>query len=207
MISLKINDKPVQIEAGNTILKAAQKLGVKIPTLCYLESHDHFTSCMICMVKDKRSGSFLPACSSRAQEGMDIETDSEEVRQMRKESLDLLLSEHVGDCEAPCHRVCPAHMNIPLMIRQIQKKQYRDALITVKKDIPLPAVLGRICPAPCEKICNRQQVDIPVQICLLKRYVADVDLAGKNSYLPEKKKSKNKKVAILGSGPAGLTAA
>ncbi|MBN2029502.1 (2Fe-2S)-binding protein [bacterium] len=207
MINLKINGKPVHITEGSTLLQAAEKLGIEIPTLCHLNGYAHFTSCMICMVWDKKSGSFHPACSKRAEEGMDIETDSDEVRWIRKETLDLLLSEHVGDCEAPCHRVCPAHMNIPLMIRQIQKREYRDALITVKQDIPLPAVLGRICPAPCEKICNRSQVDTPVQICLLKRYVADVDLANKNPYMPEIKKSRKKKVAVIGSGPAGLTAA
>lgn len=193
--------------AGSTLLQAAEKSGIEIPTLCHLNGYEHFTSCMICMVRDKKSGLLHPACSTRVKEGMDIETDSEEVHQIRKETLDLLLSEHVGDCEAPCHRVCPAHMNIPLMIRQIKKRTYRQALITVKRDIPLPAALGRICPAPCEKICNRSQVDTPVHICLLKRYVADVDLASSNPYMPEKKKPKKKKVAIIGSGPAGLTAA
>ncbi len=207
MIEIKINNKSICMSAESTILEAAQKVNTAIPTLCHLNGYDHFTSCMICIVKDKRSGSLLPACSARVEKGMDIETDSDEVRQFRKDTLDLLLSEHVGDCEAPCHRTCPAHMNIPLMIRQIKERKFRDALITVKKDIPLPAVLGRICPAPCEKICNRSQADTPIHICLLKRYVADVDLANKNSYLPVKKKSLNKIVAVIGLGPAGLTAA
>ncbi len=94
----------------------------------------------------------------------------------RKAALELLLSDHLGDCMGPCHVTCPANMNIPLMIRQILEGKLEDAIATVKKDIALPAVLGRICPAPCEKACRRDSYDNGVSICLLKRYVADVDL-------------------------------
>jgi len=98
-------------------------------------------------------------------------------------------------------------MNIPLMIRQIRDEKFRDALITVKQDIALPAVLGRICPAPCEKGCNRNQHDEAVSICLLKRFVADWDLAQDDPYLPLQSPSSGKNVAIVGAGPAGLSAA
>jgi ferredoxin len=77
----------------------------------------------------------------------------------------------------------------------------------VKKDIPLPAILGRFCSAPCEKVCRRKQVDDPVSICLLKRFVADVDLDSVTPYKPECAPDTGKKVAIVGSGPAGLSAA
>jgi ferredoxin len=129
------------------------------------------------------------------------------VRVARKDALDFLLSEHVGDCEAPCQRACPAHMDIPLMIRQIKDGHLEEAIRTVKDDIALPAVLGRICPAPCEKGCHRGSYDAPVSICLLKKYVADVDLAKESSYDPAMAPNKGKKVAIIGAGPAGLSAA
>lgn len=206
MIHLKINKQMVRIESGCTILEAAKKADVNIPTLCHLEKSDHFTSCMVCLVKENQSNKFLPACSALAIEGMEIETESEDVLEMRRNSLELLLSEHLGDCEGPCSRICPAHMNIPLMIRQIQKGQFREALITVKREIALPAVLGRICPAPCEKGCSRNQIDASVGICLLKRFVADLDLESEKSYIPSIKKSSGKKVAIVGTGPAGLAA-
>jgi len=90
-------------------------------------------------------------------------------------------------------------MNIPLMIRQIAAGRLADAIVTVKKDIALPAVLGRICPKPCEKTCRRAEADQAVAICLLKRYVADVDLQSPAPYLPE--------CRIVGAGPAGLAAA
>lgn len=192
---------------GATVLEAAQSIGVKVPTMCHLDGYPHFTSCMICVVKDQTSGRLLPSCSAPAADGMVIETDSEEVYHARKNALDLLLSEHVGDCEAPCRVTCPAHMNIPLMIRQIAAGKMRDAIETVKEDIALPAVLGRICPAPCEKACRRSRFDSSLAICLLKRCAADIDLSKKAAYEPIRKISSGKKVAIVGAGPAGLAAA
>lgn len=195
------------VAKGATILDAARSIGVDVPTMCHLNGYEHFTSCMVCVVKEKVSGRLLPSCSAPAADGMIIETDNEETRQARKTALDLLLSEHVGDCEGPCRTVCPAHMNIPLMIRMIAAGRMRDAIEVVKADIALPAVLGRICPAPCEKGCRRGQHDAPVAICLLKRYAADVDLAGKSPYLSPCKPATGKKVAVVGAGPTGLSAA
>ncbi|MFC2167886.1 2Fe-2S iron-sulfur cluster-binding protein [Acidobacteriota bacterium] len=206
-VNLTINNVDTSVLRDSTILDAAQGLGIQIPTLCYLKGYSHTTSCMVCVVHDIRSDSLIPSCSAQAAEGMKIETVSEKVMEARKDALDLLLSEHIGDCEAPCFRACPARMNIPLMIRQIKKRQFEDAIITVKKDIALPSVLGRICPAPCEKGCHRKVYDESVSICALKRYVADVDLAKKSPFRPDVKTKSGKKAAILGAGPAGLSAA
>ena len=162
---------------------------------------------MICIVHELKSDTLIPACSAPVAAGMEIETHNEKVKEMRKDTLEMLLSEHVGDCEAPCHRACPANMNIPLMIRQIKAKNYADAIITVKGDIALPAVLGRICSAPCENGCKRGFYDSPVSICHLKRFVADVDLAKDTPYRPELKQKSAKRVAIIGAGPTGLSAA
>jgi ferredoxin len=98
-------------------------------------------------------------------------------------------------------------MNIPLMNRLIAKGDFAKALEVVKRDIAIPAILGRICPAPCEAGCRRKQVDEAVSICHLKRYSADVDLIGKTPYMPNSSDLSGKKVAIIGSGPAGLSAA
>ncbi len=204
---LKINNRSVSVPSGSTVMDAAGKLKIDIPTLCYLDGYERFTSCMICVVHETQSDRLIPACSVPVEAGMVIETDSERVRAARRDTLNLLLSEHVGDCEAPCLRGCPAHMNIPLMIRQIRDGNLDKAIITVKKDIALPAVLGRICPAPCENACNRKGIDEPVSICLLKRFVADIDLEKKTPYRPPVKKKTGKRVAIIGAGPAGLSAA
>jgi ferredoxin len=98
-------------------------------------------------------------------------------------------------------------MDIPKMIREIAAGDLESAIRTVKTDIALPAMLGRICPELCERGCRRKDQDEPVSICLLKRYVADVDLARSEPYLPLKDGPSGKRVAVVGAGPAGLAAA
>lgn len=207
MPKVVIDNREVEVEQHCTILDAARKLGIEIPTLCFLEGCSPSTSCMVCLVKLKDQDELVPACAMKVVDGMVVESETEEVHQARKTSLELLLGDHLGDCEAPCHVACPAHMNIPLMIRQIAAGRLAEAIVTVKQDIPLPAVLGRICPAPCERACRRSNKDEAVSICLLKRIVADVDLAAAEPYLPPRKPDKGKAVAIVGAGPTGLSAA
>lgn len=206
-VRITIDDQDIAVPASSTILDAAKKLNISIPTLCHSNGFERFTSCMICVVYEAGTNRLLPACSAEVFEGMRIVTDNDLVREARKDALDFLLSEHAGDCDAPCRRACPAHMDIPLMIRQIESGLLADAIRTIKKDIALPAVLGRICPAPCEKGCHRHSYDAPVSICLLKRYVADVDLAKESPYRPVPKTDSGKKVAVIGAGPAGLSSA
>ena len=207
MRKIEIDGRAAEVEKGATILDACRKLGIEIPTMCFLEGYEPYTSCMICVVRDVATGNLVASCTARVTDGMKIDTTHPEVRDARKAALELLLGDHLGDCEGPCQRTCPASMNIPLMVRQIAAGKFADALMTVKKHIPLPAVLGRICPAPCEKACRRKQVDEAVSICNLKRYVADIDLALSIPYAPECSADTGKKVAIVGAGPAGLTAA
>jgi len=159
------------------------------------------------VVKVNGLDNLVPACGTVVKGGMRVVTNSQEVRQARKAALELLLSDHVGDCLGPCQVICPARMNIPLMIRQIAAGKFREAIATIKKDIALPAVLGRICPKPCERGCRRGAFDEAVSICLLKRYVADIDLQSANPYLPPCKPTQDKRVAVVGAGPAGLAAA
>jgi len=207
MPKLTIDNREVEVPNGATVLDAAGKLGIDIPTMCFMKGYQPSTSCMVCVVKVEGRAVLLPACGTLAHEGMRVESDCQEVYEARKTALELLLSDHVGDCLGPCHTICPAQMNIPLMIRQIAAGKLRDAIETVKKDIALPAVLGRICPKPCERGCRRAAIDEAVSICLLKRYVADVDLESAKPYSPACKPVQDKRVAIIGAGPAGLAAA
>lgn len=203
MITLKINNTEIQVEEGTSVMKAAQQMGIEIPNMCWHDELEHFTSCMLCMVKDESNGKLFPSCSVKATNGLNVVTNDDEIQESRKTALELLLSEHVGDCEAPCQIACPAHMDIPKMNRLIAAEKFDEALKVVKKDIALPAVLGRICPAPCEGACHRKTVDEPVSICLLKRIVGD---EGNETALPAIEKN-DKKVAVIGAGPAGLAAA
>ena len=207
MIKLKINGKEKEATPGSTILDMLKQEGIKVPTMCFLDNSEHFPTCMVCMVKDQKTNKLVPSCSTHIATGMDIITNDEEVIEARKTALELLLSDHVGECDAPCQTNCPAFMDIPLMNRLLAEGKFDEALRVVKKDIALPAVLGRICPAPCERACRRRNIDEPVSICTLKRYAADHDLEHSNSFIPDVPPSNSKKIGIIGSGPAGLSAA
>jgi len=204
MIKLTIDNLPVEVADGSTVMQAAAKLGIDIPSMCYLEGHSCHPSCMVCMVKDAVKGNFFPSCAMPVSEGMNIIASSADVMDMRREALELLLSDHVGDCEAPCTLTCPAGMNIPLMNRLIAKGDSAKALDIVYQDIALPLVLGYICPAPCEKACRRKAIDGAVSICLLKRFTAQENL--KQNQKPDVAET-GKKIAVIGTGPAGLSAA
>jgi len=207
MITIKIDNRNIEVQEGTPVILAAKAAGVDIPAMCWREGKEHITSCMICLVKDVTANKLIPSCSVSVREGMEIITMDAEIHEARKTALDLLLSEHVGDCVAPCQVTCPANMNIPLMNRLLAKGDFENALKIIKRDIALPAVFGRVCPAPCEGACRRKSIDEPVSICLLKRSAGDFDITNENQYLPEREALKNKKICIIGAGPAGLSAA
>jgi ferredoxin len=207
MVKLKIDGRELEAEQGAVLLKVIRQTGAEVPSMCYLEGEPHITSCMVCVVKDRKTGKIIPSCALQVEEGMDIVSGDAEVLEARKVALELLLSEHVGDCEAPCQVTCPAHMNIPLMNRLLASGAFSEALKVVKRDIALPSVLGRICSAPCEGACRRKSIDDAVSICLLKRFAGDTDLALDDPWMPEKEEQTGKHIAIIGAGPAGLAAA
>jgi len=206
-IPIRIDGQNIVAAPGSTILEVAAAHSIRIPTLCHRTGYPPTTSCMICVVEDMDANRLLPACSMLVVEGMHIETSTATVREARKNTLDLLLSEHVGDCQAPCQRACPAQMNIPRMNRLLAENCTAAAIMTIKRDIALPAILGRICPAPCEKACHRRSFDGTVSICQLKRYAADADLAQALPFRPTQPSPSGKKVAVIGAGPTGLSAA
>jgi hypothetical protein len=207
MPNLTIDKKSINVPEGATILDAAQALGIEIPTLCFLKELSPLTGCMICVVKVEGRKNLLPACGTKAQEGMVVLNNDPDVSAARRTALELLLSDHVGDCMGPCRIACPAGMDIPQMIRHLAAGRYDKAIKLIKEDIALPGVAGYICPAPCEKACRHGQIDRPVPICLLKRYAAELDLGKPALNQPAFSQSRNKKVAIVGAGPAGLAAA
>jgi len=159
------------------------------------------------VVKDKKSGKTLPACSARAADGMVIETQSDEIRAFRKSTLELLLSDHLGDCEAPCQRLCGAHNEVPQIIRDIKAGQMDAAVAHLRRDMALPGVLERFCHAPCEKGCRRGLVDESVSIRALMRHAAEWDIKNAEPYAPPCAPPSGKRVAIIGAGMTGLSTA
>ena len=207
MITLSIDNQTVSVPDGATILDAAEKLGIHIPTMCHLKGLEPSTSCMVCVVRVEGVKSLVPACGAMAMPSMRVMTDSDEIKAARKAALELLLSDHQGDCTGLCQTGCPAGMDIPQMLRHIAAGNNRAAIEVIKRHIPLPAILGRICPAPCEKVCRRGKIDQPVAICRLKRFAADADLDLHEPFTPSVRGKVNKSVAIIGAGPCGLSAA
>ncbi len=193
---------------GISILEAAKSLGIEIPTLCHIENLEAFGSCGICVVEIKNQNKVVPACATKLLEGMDIETHNDSILSTRKMLLELLFSDHLGDCVPPCSlKGCPANINIQGFLDLESKGKYNEAAALIREKAPLPNILGRICPKPCEKVCLRNRVDEPVMIGVQKRYIAEKEWSSGGPFFPHRAKSSHKRVAIIGAGPAGITAA
>ncbi|MCC6145727.1 MAG: (2Fe-2S)-binding protein [Candidatus Hydrogenedentes bacterium] len=206
MPRIVINNQDIDVAEGTTILQAARGLGIEVPTLCYWEGVRPMNSCMLCVVRNTKTGQLISSCSSLAQEGMNIETDSGDVCNARKEVLELIISEHIGDCEAPCAHTCPASMNIPVMMRQIFEGDFDAAAYTVTNGLVFPGTLGYTCPAPCENPCRRKVYDEKMEIRFLHRNVAakaEID----NPELVACPPDTGRRVAIVGAAMAGMSAA
>ncbi len=113
---------------------------------------------------------------------------------------------------APCKTACPAHVPVQGYLKKAHEGKYLEALALIKKENPFPAVCGRICNKRCEEACTRGNIDNPVSIDAVKKFVADLEIKSENRYIPEKVISSNvgefdDKIAIIGGGPAGLSAA
>lgn len=205
MINLTINGQKISAPAGTTILEAAKQNGIYIPTLCYDEAVEVYGACGLCVVEAEGIPKLLRSCSAKISEGMVVNTESERVVKSRKIAMELLMSAHDGDCVAPCQLACPANTDCQGYVGLIANGKFDDAIKLIKNKISLPASIGRVCPHPCEKACRRGKVEEPINIAQLKAFAADLDLKG-DSYVPDVADSTGKKVAIIGGGPAGLTA-
>ena len=204
---LNINGKEVTGMPGQTILEVARENDIFIPTLCYDERTKIYGSCGICMCEVEGNPKLCKACATVIAPGMVINTNTERVIESRKTNLELLLSNHTGDCRPPCVLACPAHTDCQGYVGLIANGEYEAALELVKDKIPLPASLGRVCPHPCEEKCRRGLIDEPVSIQWLKRFAADQDLMSEEAFIPECGPSTGKRVAVIGGGPMGLSAA
>lgn len=114
---------------------------------------------------------------------------------------------YIHKITAPCMDKCPAHIDIPKYIEEIKNYQYGEALATIRENMPMPAVCGRVCPHPCETACRRKNVDDAINIMVLKRTASDYEWQHNVTPPMQTKPAKNKKVAIVGAGPAGLACA
>ena len=205
-IKVIINGKICTGRAGQTLLEIAQNNGIEIPNLCHNGELKHYGGCSLCVVEAEGSPKLLRACSTVAQDGQVIYTESERVVRTRKTSIELLMSDHDGDCRGPCVLNCPASVNAQGYVQAIARGDDKEAVRIIKERLPMPACIGRVCPHPCEDGCRRQMVEESISIAYLKYFAADrVIQAG--GYLPPKAAATGKRVGIIGGGPGGLTAA
>lgn len=202
MPRLTINGQHIDAAENASVLDAAREAGIGIPTLCHYAGVEPQTSCMMCVVRDAATGRTLLSCATRAAEGMDIVTDDDGVRALRRDTLALLLAEHAGDCEGPCERACPAGLRTPQMLRCLQQGDEEVALAIAREDLLFPALLGRICAAPCERVCRRGQYDSAIAIRTLHGELAETH----PGLLLTRSQDRGKKVAVIGAGLAGLAA-
>ena len=173
---IRIDNKEVEVRADETLFQIARRLGKNIPSMCFVEGAKHHSSCMVCMVKNEESGQMIPSCSTYPVEGMQIDTESEEVKEMRRLALELLLSDHRADCEAPCSMVCPQHLDVEKMLYYWDEHRYDEARRLVASVLDLEHLACDDCKRPCEKACRRGTVDKHVEIVEIIHQLAALEM-------------------------------
>ncbi|PIE76680.1 hypothetical protein CSA17_00985, partial [bacterium DOLJORAL78_65_58] len=205
-IKLTINGKDVEARPGQTILEVVHEQELDtIPTLCHSPELKPYGSCFVCVVEVEGRPNLVPSCATRVMDGMKVETKNARIKASRKTALELLLSNHYADCISPCMQGCPAHVDAQGYIALSAMGETQKAVDLIREANPLPAVCGRICVRRCEVVCRRDDVDTPVAINNIKRFVTDQgDIYAAD---PVCEPDTGKSVGLVGSGPASLTAA
>jgi formate dehydrogenase major subunit len=206
LVKITINGREIEAPSGKTILEVVREHELdSIPTLCHSEELEPYASCFLCVIEVKGRANLVPACATRVAPGMDVTTRNERIIRARTSALELLLSNHYADCVAPCVEGCPAHVDAQGYIALSAMGLHKQAVDLIRETNPLPAICGRVCVRKCELVCRRGDVDKPVGINAIKRFVTDQP--GVYDGAPACDPSTGKTVGIVGAGPAGLTTA
>src|SRR5512146_2190205 len=213
VIRIEVDGRVVEGREGQTILEVCRDNGIEVPTLCYEPKLPGFGACRMCVVEVEGEEHPPISCSRTAEAGMVVRTQTEEVRRLRRTNLELIFSDHNAYCLPPCQNKCPSHIDIPGFLKQNAEGNFRESARIFKRTIPFPSVLGRVCPAPCEEHCRRDEVDEAIAIRDSHRYAGDQVLKamldeGVDPPLPfEPQAPSGRRAAVIGSGPAGMAAA
>ena len=146
---LNIDGKECLGIPGQTILEVAKENDIVIPTLCYDERTEIYGACGLCVVEVEGNPKLCKACATQIAPNMVVRTKTDRVIESRKTNLELLLSNHRGDCRPPCVLACPAQTDCQGYVGLIANGRYEEAIELIKDKIPLPASIGRVCPHPC----------------------------------------------------------
>jgi NADPH-dependent glutamate synthase beta subunit-like oxidoreductase/formate hydrogenlyase subunit 6/NADH:ubiquinone oxidoreductase subunit I/ferredoxin len=210
--TIEIDGRQVTGHAGQSILEVCRDNGVEVPTLCYEPKLPGFGACRMCVVEVEGEEHPPISCSRDAEPGMSVRTQTPRLRQIRKTNLELIFSDHNAYCLPPCQNKCPSHIDIPGFLKANTEGNFVESARIFKRTIPFPSVLGRVCPAPCEEHCRRDEVEEAIAIRDSHRYAGDQVLKaqaqGMKAPVPfEIQPTSGKRVAVIGSGPAGMSAA
>ncbi len=212
-IRIEVDGRVVEGLEGQTILEVCRDNGIEIPTLCYEPKLPGFGACRMCVVEVEGEEHPPISCSRSCEDGMKVQTQTEEVRRLRRTNLELIFSDHNAYCLPPCQNKCPSHIDIPGFLKANAEANWRESTRIFKRTIPFPSVLGRVCPAPCEEHCRRDEVDEAIAIRDSHRYAGDQVLKamlddGIEPPVPfDQQPRTGRKAAVIGSGPAGMSAA
>jgi len=212
-IRIEVDGRVIEGLEGQTILEVCRDNGIEIPTLCYEPKLPGFGACRMCVVEVEGEEHPPISCSRQAEPGMVVRTQTEELRRLRRTNLELIFSDHNAYCLPPCQNKCPSHIDIPGFLKANAEANFRESARIFKRTIPFPSVLGRVCPAPCEEHCRRDEVDEAIAIRDSHRYAGDQVIRqmlddGIEPPLPfERQAPSGRRVAVIGSGPAGMSAA
>ncbi|MFV0554702.1 MAG: 2Fe-2S iron-sulfur cluster-binding protein [Mangrovibacterium sp.] len=177
-MQIKIDKQTYTVQEGETIIETARRNGIDIPSLCYAKGAKHQASCMVCAVKNTANGQIIPSCSTRPTEGMELESMSEELKLLRTLSLELLLSDHRADCEAPCSTVCPVGLDVGRVMELYDNQQHEQARAVIAAAFQLPTIACDTCEKkPCEKVCRRGTIDKAVEISQIIHDLVDGNVA------------------------------
>ena len=210
--SIEIDGRQLTGRAGQTILEVCRDNGIEVPTLCYEPKLPGFGACRMCVVEVEGEATPPISCSRAAEPEMTVRTQTPRLREVRKTNLELIFSDHNAYCLPPCQNKCPSHIDIPGFLKANTEGNFIESARIFKRTIPFPSVLGRVCPAPCEEHCRRDEVEEAIAIRDSHRYAGDQVLraqaAGMKAPVPfEVQPASGKRAAVIGSGPAGMAAA
>lgn len=207
ILRFTVDDTEIAAPAGASVLHAALEAGLEIPHLCFDQGLNHERNCGLCCVEIHGEREAVYACETPVRAGMRVQSQSEALTRLRRAALEKLLQNHKGDCLPPCRLACPAGSDCQGYAGLIAEGKPEEALRRLYDAYPLPASLGRVCPHPCEDACRRSLFEGPVALGALKRFAADAALGEIEALLSPPQAATGKRVAVVGSGPAGLTAA
>ena len=204
-VHVTINGQTVVGRPGSTVLELALANGIAIPHLC--DGPEPWGSCGLCLVEVEGRPQPVRACALTAKEGMVVNSRTERVQRDRRLILELMLSEHTGDCTAPCSMACPAGVDCQGALNALARGDFRQAAAVWKDALPLPGAVGLICRAFCRSACRRRYVEEPLSIPALQVWTARADLDSGHPVCPSMAPDSGRSVCVVGGSLRGLSAA